>query len=117
MAIGDYNRTTYVAGGSPPIDATNLNKTETKVKEIDTQLKYIVIDSSVLTYTSGTLTEVLEKVGGVNYQRSTLTYTSGNLTGINIKRYSTDGSTIIEQWNETLTYTSGALTSVGKVWV
>ena len=38
MAIGDYSKTTYVNGTTPAINATNLNKSETRLDEIDAGL-------------------------------------------------------------------------------
>lgn len=115
MALGDYGKTTYVNGGTPAINATNLNNNETKTAQIDLALKHLEIDGTTLSYTDGVLTEVLENVNSVNYQRTTLSYTDSVLTGVNVKRYDTDGTTIIQEWNETLTYTDSILTGVSKV--
>lgn len=111
-----YTRVNWTIDGTP-INTTNLNNMDAQIALLDAQTKPANISASTLTYTNGNLTEVLEKVSGVNYQRSTLSYTNGVLTGINVKRYATNGSTIIEQWNETLTYTNGVLTSTAKAWV
>lgn len=37
MAIGDYNKITYVNGTTPARNATNLNNNEDKTKELDTE--------------------------------------------------------------------------------
>lgn len=68
-----------------------------------------------LTYTGDDLTGINESIGGTLRRRTTLTYTSGDLTGINVKVYDTDGTTIIEEYNDTLTYTSDDLTSTARV--
>jgi hypothetical protein len=39
MALGDYAKTTYVNGGTPAINGTNLNKNETKTAELDLAAK------------------------------------------------------------------------------
>lgn len=41
MALGDYNKTIYVNGGTPAINDTNLNNNENKVKELDTSIANI----------------------------------------------------------------------------
>ena len=39
MSLGDYSKTSYVNGGTPAINFTNLNKNEDKTKELDTEAK------------------------------------------------------------------------------
>lgn len=45
MALGDYTRTIYVNGTTPAVNATNLNNSESKLKELD----------AATTATSGTI--------------------------------------------------------------
>ncbi len=44
MALGDYEKTTYVNGQAPGISAQNLNKNEDKTAELDTELKTHLAD-------------------------------------------------------------------------
>lgn len=38
MALGDYTKTTYNNGATPAINATNLNNSEDKIKELDNEI-------------------------------------------------------------------------------
>ncbi|MDO7787505.1 hypothetical protein [Desulforamulus aquiferis] len=70
--------------------------------------------TSDLVYTSGKLTRVDDKIGGVLRQRTTLTYTGDDLVSVNVKLYAPDGTTVTSEYTDTLTYTAGELTSAQR---
>jgi len=46
MALGDYEKTTYVEGSPPGISAARLNKNENKTKELDDWSKTHLADDA-----------------------------------------------------------------------
>lgn len=85
-----YQKTIWVNGQAPALNAINLNKIETGIESADFDVNNLY---------------------GRNAQNTVLTYTGADLT--NVKEYWPDGTTI--KTDVTLTYTSGDLTQVVTV--
>jgi len=60
MALGDYEKTTYVNGQAPGISAQNLNKNENKTEELDTALATHLADYTSFKTDVGSNVKLLE---------------------------------------------------------
>ena len=111
-----YTKTTFVNGGAPAINQTNLNNNEGGTHKAYYQSEAITLNDATvtLTYTGGNLTSVAEVISGNTIRSQSLTYSGGNLTSVTTIIYDQGSTTIDTQYTDTLSYTSGNLTSVSR---
>ena len=125
MALGDYEKNTYVNGGPPGISADRLNNNENKTAELDTAqaaqaahlADYMPHDDETNSYASnidvnGIYTVVdFKRVDATLYLKSTLSNTdaSGNYQTVTWQFYATDGTTLNLTKTWTLTYNTDNL--------
>lgn len=110
-----YEKTAWIQGAAPAINALRLNNISEGLFDTYWQTPFLEDAVTDLVYSLGNLVRVDETVVLTLRRRTVLSYLGDDLDEVTVTSYDSDGVTVLSQYTDTLGYSLGDLVSVTRV--